>query len=212
MPFKFRRVGPVASTLAGVLFVAGCGSSPKPNAATASAGGSQLTVVAGENEYGDVVAQVGGSGVSVYSVDSNPNTDPHTYEATPSVAQKIANAMVLVENGVGYDDFMTKLASASPNPARKVIDVQQLLGLPDATPNPHLWYDPKTMPVVAQAVATDLSELDPVHASTYQANEAKFVASLQPWLTAIAAFKAKYQGTTAATTEPVADYLLEAMG
>jgi len=199
-----------------LFLAAGCSSGSRPNAANAaraaSFGGSQVAVVAGENEYGDVVAQIGGSDVSVYSVDSNPNTDPHTYEATPSVAQKIANAKLLVENGVGYDDFMTKLASASPNPARKVINVQQLLGLPDTTPNPHLWYDPKTMPVVARAIATDLSALDPAHSSTYQANAAKFVASLQPWLDAIAAFKAKYGGTTAATTEPVADYLLEAMG
>ena len=216
MAFKARRVGAVrtaASALAGLLLAAGCGSSSKPNAATAASfGGGRVAVVAGENEYGDVVAQIGGSDVSVYSVDSNPNTDPHTYEATPSVAQKIATAKLLVENGVGYDEFMTKLASASTNPARKVINVQQLLGLPDTTPNPHLWYDPKTMPVVARAVAADLSALDPAHSSTYQANEAKFIASLRPWLDAITAFKTKYGGTAAATTEPVADYLLEAMG
>jgi zinc/manganese transport system substrate-binding protein len=145
-------------------------------------------------------------------VDSNPNTDPHTYEATPSVGQKIANASLLIENGVGYDTFMGTLASASPNSARRVINVQHLLALPDTTPNPHLWYDPRTMPAVAQALASELSSLDPAHASTFQANEAKFAASLQPWFNAIATFKAKYAGTTAATTEPVADYLLTAMG
>jgi zinc/manganese transport system substrate-binding protein len=145
-------------------------------------------------------------------VDSNPNTDPHTYEATPSVGQKIAEANLLIENGVGYDTFVDTLASASPNPSREVINVQHLLGLPNSTANPHLWYNPKTMPGVAQALATDLSKLDPAHASTFRANETKFVASLQPWFKAIAAFKAKYAGTTAATTEPVADYLLTAMG
>ena len=178
----------------------------------ASSGGGTVAVVAGENEYGNVASQIGGPYVSVYSVDSNPNTDPHTYEATPSVGHKIAKANLLIENGVGYDAFMTTLASASPNSARKVINVQHLLGLPDSTPNPHLWYDPKTMPAVAQALASDLSALDPAHAATFQANATRFVASLQPWLDAIAAFKAKYAGTTAATTEPVADYLLTAMG
>ena len=123
-----------------------------------------MAVVAGENEYGNVASQIGGKYVSVYSVDSNPNTDPHTYEATPSVGQKIAKANLLIENGVGYDTFMDTLASASPNSARKVINVQHLLGLPDSTPNPHLWYDPKTMPAVAQALASDLSALDPAHA------------------------------------------------
>jgi zinc/manganese transport system substrate-binding protein len=173
---------------------------------------STVAVVAGENEYGNVASQIGGKYVNVYSVDSNPNTDPHTYEATPSVGQKIASANLLIENGVGYDTFMDTLASASPNSARKVINVQHLLGLPDSTPNPHLWYNPRTMPAVARALAADLSTLDPTHAAAFHANETRFVASLQPWLRAIAAFKAKYAGTTAATTEPVADYLLTAMG
>jgi zinc/manganese transport system substrate-binding protein len=200
--------------VSGLMAAAGCSSSPKPNAAStvASTGGRTVAVVAGENDYGDVASQIGGSYVSVYSVDSNPNTDPHTYEATPGVGQKIAKANLLIENGVGYDTFMNTLASGSPNSARQVINVQHLLGLPNSTPNPHLWYDPKTMPAVAQQLVTDLAALDPSHAATFEANGTKFVASLQPWLDAIAAFKARYGGTRAATTEPVADYLLTAMG
>jgi zinc/manganese transport system substrate-binding protein len=181
-------------------------------ASAATNGTARVAVVAGENEYGNVASQIGGKYVSVSSVDSNPNTDPHTYEATPSVGQKIAASNLLIENGVGYDTFMGTLASASPNSARKVINVQHLLHLPDSTANPHLWYNPRTMPAVAKALVSELSKLDPAHASTFQANETKFVASLQPWVHAIAAFKAKYGGTTAATTEPVADYLLTAMG
>lgn len=215
---RSTRSGKLAVGLVGLgavsLVAAGCGASSSPDAATATAGsgGTKVAIVAGENEYGNVAEQIGGPYVTVYSVDSNPNTDPHTYEATPSVGQKIAQANLLIENGVGYDTFMDTLASASPDPSRQVIDVQHLLGLPDNTANPHLWYDPKTMPAVARALARDLSALDPAHAATFQANETSFVASLQPWINAIAAFKAKYGGTTAATTEPVADYLLTAMG
>jgi zinc/manganese transport system substrate-binding protein len=203
------RVAAGVAAVGVVLVAAGCGSATGP---TAARGGARVPVVAGENEYGNVAEQVGGRYVSVYSVDSNPNTDPHTYEATPSVGQKIAQARLLIENGVGYDAFMTKLASASDNPARKVIDVQHLRGLPDSIPNPHLWYDPRTMPVVARALAADLSALDPRHAATFRANAGRFVASLRPWRDAIAAFRAQYGGTRAATTEPVADYLLTAMG
>jgi zinc/manganese transport system substrate-binding protein len=206
-----RVAGGMVGLWAAALMAAGCGSS-SPTAATNSGGSGTVAIVAGENEYGNVASQIGGAYVTVFSVDSNPNTDPHTYEATPSVGQKISKANLLIENGVGYDTFMDSLASASPNSARMVINVQHLLGLSDNTANPHLWYDPKTMPAVAQALVTDLSALDPAHASTFQANETKFVASLQPWINAIAAFKAKYGGTTAATTEPVADYLLTAMG
>jgi zinc/manganese transport system substrate-binding protein len=207
--FKFAKAVASMAAVGAVLLAAGCSSPSTPSSA---ATGGTVAIVAGENEYGNVASQIGGKYVSVFSVDSNPNTDPHTYEATPSVGQKIANANLLIENGVGYDTFMGTLASASPNSARKVINVQHLLGYPDNQPNPHLWYNPRTMPLVAQALATDLSALDPAHASLFRANESTFVASLQPWFNAIAAFKAKYGGTTAATTEPVADYMLQAMG
>jgi zinc/manganese transport system substrate-binding protein len=93
-----------------------------------------------------------------------------------------------------------------------VIVVQNLLGLPASTPNPHLWYAPTTMPKVAQAIAAGLASLQPANASYFQSNLQKFNASLTPWLNAIAAFKASYGGTRVATTEPVADYLLQAMG
>lgn len=195
-----------------VLLVVGFGVSPPAAASTGKAAGKAVAVVAGENEYGNVASQVGGRYVTVYSVESNPNTDPHAYEVTPSVAQKVSTANLLIENGLGYDTFMGTLAAASSDRTRKVIDVQRLLKLPNSVRNPHLWYAPTTMPAVAKALAADLSALDPAHASTFRANERKFVASLHPWLDAIAAFRAAHRGTTAATTEPVADDLLTAMG
>jgi zinc/manganese transport system substrate-binding protein len=121
-----------------------------------------------------------------------------------------------VQNGVGYDTFMERIESASggvgSNSSRKVIDVQKLLGLPDSTANPHLWYKPQTMPAVARAVAADLSALQPAHAAYFQANATAFVRSLQPWLQALAQFAADYPHTPVATTEPVGDYMLEAAG
>ena len=148
----------------------------------------------------------------VSSILDNPNTDPHTFESSPDVAREVSRAQLIVQNGLGYDDFMTKMESAAPKRGRKVIVVQDLLGLPDSTPNPHLWYDPKTMPAVAKALGAALAAIEPSHASYFQANVQKFDASLDPWLSAIAAFKAKYGGTPVATTEPVADYLLAGHG
>ena len=107
---------------------------------------------------------------------------------------------------------MNKIEAASPNAKRKVIDVQTLLHLPDSTPNPHLWYAPATMPAVAKAIAGDLAALLPAHASAFQANLARFDASLRPWDQALAQFKAAYPGTPVATTEPVGDYMLQAAG
>jgi zinc/manganese transport system substrate-binding protein len=117
-----------------------------------------------------------------------------------------------VQNGLGYDDFMTSIENAAPSSVRKVINVQHLLGLPDSTPNPHLWYSPATMPAVARAIASDLSSLRPAHAAYFRANLTRFDASLRPWLAALAAFRASYPGTPVATTEPVGDYMLQAAG
>jgi zinc/manganese transport system substrate-binding protein len=187
---------------------AGCSSSaPAPSAKS-----GVINAVGAENEYADVLSQIGGRYVHVSSILNNPNTDPHTFESSPSVAAEISAAQLIVQNGIGYDTFMNKIESASPNVDRKVIVVQHLLGLPDSTPNPHLWYDPKTMPIAAKAMAADLVALQPVHAAYFNANLSRFDVSLTPWLHAIAAFKAQHPGVTAATTEPVADYLLTAMG
>ena len=171
-----------------------------------------IVAVGAENEYANVIQQVGAKYVQVSAIMSNPNTDPHTFEASASVAREVSAAQLVVQNGVGYDTFMNTIENAAPNSARKVIVVQDLLGLPTDTPNPHLWYKPATMPAVANAVAADLAALQPAHASYFKANAAAFIASLTAWNNAIAAFKAKYPDTPVATTEPVADYMLQAVG
>ena len=113
---------------------------------------------------------------------------------------------------MGYDSWINRLEAASGSATRKVVVAQELLGWPDTTPNPHLWYDPRTMPLVADAVATDLAALEPAHAAYFHANARRFDGSLRTWRDAIDAFKRRRGDATAATTEPVADYLLQAMG
>jgi zinc/manganese transport system substrate-binding protein len=171
-----------------------------------------IVAVGAENEYANVIGQIGGKYVRVTAIESNPNTDPHTFEASPSVAQAVSTAQLVVQNGIGYDTYMNKIESASPSSTRKVIVVQNLLGLPDSTPNPHLWYSPSTMPAVAKAVASGLGQLQPAHAAYFNANMRTFDNSLQPWYQAIAQFKAAYPGTPVAVTEPVGDYMLQAAG
>jgi zinc/manganese transport system substrate-binding protein len=200
--------------LAAVLLASACSSSSStagasPAGATSTA---KITAIGAENEYADVIAQVGGKYVQASAIMSNPNTDPHTYEASAAVAQEITAAKLIVQNGAGYDDWATTIENAQPDAGREVINVQQLLGLPHATPNPHLWYKPSTMPVAANAIAADLGKIDPAHAAYYKANAATFSASLAAWNGAIAAFKSAHPGTPVATTEPVADYLLQAAG
>jgi zinc/manganese transport system substrate-binding protein len=174
--------------------------------------GGRIPAIGAEDQYANVIEQVGGRYVTTLAVESNPNTDPHTFEASPSVAEIVGTAGLVVQNGLGYDTFMERIESASPSSRRKVIDVQTLLGLPDSTPNPHLWYKPQTMPAVARAVAADLAALAPAHAAYFEANAAAFERSLAPWRHALARFAAEYPSTPVATTEPVGDYMLEAAG
>jgi zinc/manganese transport system substrate-binding protein len=173
---------------------------------------SVVKAVGAENEYANVISQIGGQYVQASAIMSDPNTDPHTFEASASVAREVRAAQLIVQNGLGYDDFMTTIEKASPNAARKVINVQALRNLPDSTPNPHLWYDPATMPAVAKALADDLSSLQPQHAAYFQDNATQFDSSLTPWTEALAQFKSTYPNTPVATTEPVGDYMLDAAG
>ena len=205
---RTRRRGPLGGLVAALaMLAAGCSGG-----AHATSNSGAINAIGVESEYANVLGQIGGRYVHVSSILNNPNTDPHTYESSPGIAQQVSSAQLIVQNGAGYDDFTSKIESASPSATRKVIVVQRVLGLPDNTPNPHLWYDPNTMPKVARAIGDDLSEIEPSHGAYFRANVQKFDASLAPWLDAVAAFKAKYGGVPVATTEPVADYLLEAMG
>ena len=183
-------------------------------AGCSAAGGSsngRINVVAGENFYGDVVSKVGGDLVSVTSILNDPNVDPHTYESSTQNAKQVADATLVVENGFGYDAFLDHLLGSSPRSDRKVIDVQTLLGLADGV-NPHVWYDPQTMPRVARAVADALEQLDPASKSIVEANLQTYLDSFAPLTAKLDELKARYPGAPVAYTEPVPGYLLAALG
>ncbi len=209
MTLRRAATAALATATAGLL-AAACSASSATSTATAKTG--TVVAVGAENEYANVISQIGGKYVRVTAVESNPNTDPHAFEASASVSEVVGAAELVVQNGIGYDSYMDTIEKSSPNSERQVVNVQHLLRLPDSTPNPHLWYSPGTMPAVARAIAGDLARLRPAHRAYFQARLRAFDASLRPWLTAIARFKASYAGTTVATTEPVGDYLLQAMG
>ena len=206
-----RRVAAAAlATTAVSLLAAACSASSATSTATAKTG--TVVAVGAENQYANVISQIGGKYVRVTAIESNPNTDPHSFEASARVSEAVGAAELVVQNGIGYDSYMNTIEKASPNSTRRVIDVQHLLGRPDSTPNPHLWYSPGTMPAVARAIAGDLSQLRPAHRAYFEARLQAFDASLEPWLSAIADFRKSYAGATVASTEPVGDYLLQALG
>jgi len=171
----------------------------------------RVPVVAAENFYGDIVAQLGGPYVSVTSILSDPNADPHLFEPGTANAAAVADARLVVDNGLGYDAFMQKLLAASNRPDRVAINVQELLGL-SSDVNVHIWYDPATMPKVAEKAASALAKLDPPNSGYFEARKAAYLAGLKPMTDKVAALKARFAGMPIAFTEDVAGYLTDKIG
>jgi zinc/manganese transport system substrate-binding protein len=176
----------------------------------APAGEAKIAVVAAENFYGDVAQQIGGDRVAVVSILSSPDQDPHLFEVSPSIVRDVAAARIVLFNGADYDPWMGKLLAVAPNPGRAVIVAADLVHK-KAGDNPHLWYDPATMPAVASALADALSAADPAHADDYAARLKTFLASLGPINEKIAALARKYAGATVTATEPVFGYMAQAL-
>ncbi|MGN4073377.1 metal ABC transporter solute-binding protein [Burkholderia gladioli] len=196
-------------------FAAGCAALSVAGlagfAGPAAAQTAKLQVVAAENFYGDVIKQIGGANVLVTSILSNPDQDPHLFEASPKTARALQHANLVVYNGADYDPWMGKLLAASKNATRKTIVVADLVGKKPGD-NPHLWYDPATMPAAALAISAALGAADPSHKADYDANLAGFLASLKPIDAKVAALRAQYKGVPVTATEPVFGYMSDAIG
>ena len=167
--------------------------------------------VAAAHFYGDIAQQIGGAEVKVTSVLSNPDQDPHLFEASLSVARGISAARIVIYNGVDYDPWMEKLLGAARNADRKTIVVADLLRRKPGD-NPHIWYDPAAMLALAQALADSLASADPMHQAGYQKRLAAFQASVQPIQAKIATLRTRLAGTPVTATEPVFGYMLAALG
>ena len=146
-----------------------------------------------------------GTNVAVTSILSNPDDDPHLFEASPQTAKDLTDAKVVIVNGVDYDPWMEKLLSAHNAPGRKEIIVGKLVGHKPGD-NPHLWYDPATMKAAGKALVADLSAVDPAHKADYEQGYAKFVDSLKPIDEKIAAMRKSYAGQPVTASEPVFGY------
>ena len=170
-----------------------------------------VSIVAAENFYGDVAQQVAGANATVSSIMSNPDQDPHLFEASPSVARLLSAATIVIYNGADYDPWMAKLLSAARSPNRTVIVVADLVHRKPGD-NPHLWYDPTTMPIYAKALSVALSLRDPAHKADYDRRLQSFIDSLQPLQAKIADIRANSHGIPVTATEPVFGYMATALG
>ncbi|HEV2413949.1 MAG TPA: zinc ABC transporter substrate-binding protein [Candidatus Dormibacteraeota bacterium] len=191
--------------IVGLLLAAGC--------STGSAGGSGsvVQVVAGENFWGDIAGQLGGSHASVQSVVTDPNADPHEYESNTNDARAFATASLVILNGAGYDDWGQKLLQASPNQSRKVLVVAGLLGKKQGD-NPHFWYDPDYVIEVADRITAEYRSIDSTDAAYFDQQRAAFAASLEPYMRRLVEIKHKFAGQPVGATESIFVYMAQYLG
>jgi zinc/manganese transport system substrate-binding protein len=175
------------------------------------AGAAEFKIVAAENFYGGVARQITGNTAQVTSILSNPNQDPHEFTSNAGTARAVADADIVIYSGIGYDTWIEKLLGTRGKPGRVVIDVASLLGRKDGD-NPHIWYDPKTMPALAEKLVEILARANPSQAAAYRQALASFDASMQPELDRIATLKPRTDGITVTATEPVFGYMADALG
>jgi zinc/manganese transport system substrate-binding protein len=170
-----------------------------------------ISILAAQNFYGQVAEAIGGDRVRVENILISPDADPHDFEPPPSVARAVADAAVVVFNGADYDHWMEHLLESTERPERKVIEAAGLIDVKEGD-NPHVWYDPRVMPAVAEAIATTLAELDPEGAADYEARRQAYVATLAPLDAKVGAIKQRFDGTAITATEPVFGYMADALG
>lgn len=207
-----RTGGATVAVLAGVLVgcatatPAGDGLTGQPN----SPGGSTtIAVVAAENFWGSIAAQLGGEHVSVHSIIASPDADPHDYEPTAADGRAVARAHYVIANGVGYDPWVAKLVDANPAPARSVLTVGELVGIKEGG-NPHRWYSPDDVHRVIEQITTDYKRIDPADAAYFDQRKLTFeTQELGRYNQLIADIKSKYRGAPIGASESIVAVLAE---
>ena len=197
------RTAALAALGVAVLALTGCGSTPSA--------GRRLDVVAAENFWGSIAAQLGGDRAEVKSIVTNPDTDPHSYDPTASDARAMAGSQVAIVNGIGYDGWASHLLAANPDSSRVVLTVGDVLGLKDGD-NPHQWYSPPVVRRIAAAISAAYTKADPSDAAYFAARKRRFEkVSLTRYDALLSEIRRSYAGTPVGYSEsifqPLGSYL-----
>lgn len=191
------------------IFAVACGSNGA--AKQSSSNGSKIQVVASLDFYGEVAKAVGGNKVSVQSIINNPAVDPHDYEPTTKVGKSVASADLVVASGIGYDGWMDKVVKSADKSKNYLRVADDLMNKKEGD-NEHIWYDPRTMPKLANTLADKFAKKNPADKATFKANAKKYIASLDDLNTLINKLKSKVNGQLVDVSEPVFGYALDYLG
>lgn len=193
-----------------VLLASACATTPP---GSSGPGGDKIVVVAAENFWGSIAAQLGGTKVAETSIIGNPQTDPHSYEPTAADARTIAGARLFIQNGIGYDtSWAPGLVAANPSASRTVLTVGDVLGLADGD-NPHQWYSHASVYAVIDAITADYQKIDPAEASYFARQKATFEDStLAEYNKLETEIRDEYAGTPIGASESIVSPLAATLG
>jgi zinc/manganese transport system substrate-binding protein len=207
-----RAAAASALTLALAAVLAACSTTAPGGEAGAAGAEPVVRVVAAENFWGSVAAQLGGDRVAVASIITNPDTDPHEYEPTAADARTMAAAQLAVVNGIGYDAWADNLIKANPTDGRTELQVGALLGLAPGR-NPHQWYSEASLNRVIDAITADYQKIDPDDSAYFAARKTAFeTTALAPYHALIRQIKADYAGTPIGASESIVGPLADTLG
>ncbi|QEW04671.1 metal ABC transporter substrate-binding protein [Microbacterium lushaniae] len=230
------RLAPLSLVAVSALALAGCAS-----ASGDGADDGVVRVVASTDVYGQIAEEIGGDAVQVTSIVTSGAQDPHSFEPSAQDQLAVSRADLILENGGGYDGFIDALVESSgvdapvltaaefshdwPGNAGHEAEAAHTDEADDEHTahdhgdhahvegfNEHVWYDPDAMAHFAEAIADELTALDPDGAEEFAANLEEFEAGTAQLDEALAAVAETDAGAEVFVTEPVALYLVAAAG
>ena len=169
-----------------------------------------VDVVVSVDQWGDIVSELGGACANVKTLLASSSVDPHDYEPSPADGAAFRTAQLVVVNGVGYDEWASKLA-ATTAPQAPVVDAGKVAETAEGA-NPHLWYSPTAVTSVSDAVTAELTKLAPKAADYFGTRRADFTTATKPNTELSAKIKSAAAGKSYAATEDVFDYQADALG
>lgn len=188
----------LCSLLCLILVLSGCSKQPKHDP-------QKIYVAATTNVYAGMAQVVLGNYGQVTTIIKG-NMDPHEFEPTTAVAKEIHTSNLVLANGLGYDNWVSKLNG------KKYIYVGSDIMHKKTGDNEHVWYDTKTMAKTAVYLAKSFSQIQPKHRKAFYQNAKRYQATLKPINQTTDQIKKHSHHQPVAVSEPVFNYALAAMG
>ncbi len=177
------RVNRAVIVLCLMALLGACTAAPQGNTPTAG----KLKVVATFSVLGDFVRNVAGDHVQLM-VLVGPDGDTHEYEPSPSESVALANADVVIENGLGFEPWLDNLYTAAHSTAKRIVASRGVATLEvkdepaadaHSETDPHIWQDVQRAMSMVRNIEAGLSEADPTNAAIYKQNAEAYLHRLE---------------------------------